>query len=136
MPLEEAIELLDAKVNDDPMQDLCEYVMTVLRVTATDPKARRVFEIVTLKMEFVGEAVTMRDGRLKNQLVWMRRVETRLQQAKALGKVRADLDPVMVANGMWSIMDGLIRNWLFDTEAFDLVELGNSVMDAYLAGLR
>jgi TetR/AcrR family transcriptional regulator, acrAB operon repressor len=136
MPLEEAMLLLDASENGDPMQDLCEYVLTVLRVTATDEKARRVFEIVTLKMEFVDEAVTMREGRREKQLVWMQRVETRLRQAKALGQVRADLDPVMVANGMWIIMDGLIRNWLFDTEAFDLVALGESVMQAYLAGLR
>ncbi|SFC87313.1 TetR family transcriptional regulator [Massilia yuzhufengensis] len=136
MPLEEAMLLLDASEKDDPMHDLREYVMMVLRVTATDPKARRVFEIVTLKMEFVDEAVTMRDGRREKQLIWMQRVETRLQQAKALGHVKDDLDLVMVAHGMWIIMDGLIRNWLFDTEAFDLVELGGSVMDGYLSGLR
>jgi TetR/AcrR family acrAB operon transcriptional repressor len=136
MPLEEALLLLDANENGDPMQDLREYVMTVLRVTATDPKARRVFEIVTLKMEFVDEAVTMRDGRREKQLVWMQRVQTRLAQAKALGHVRQDLDPGTVANGMWVILDGLIRNWLFDTDAYDLVALGEAMMDTYLAGLR
>lgn len=136
MPLEEAMLLLDANEGGDPVQDLREYVMTVLRVTASDPKARRVFEIVTLKMEFVAEAVVMREGRREKQLIWMQRVETRLKQAKALGSVRQDLDPVTVANGMWIIMDGLIRNWLFDTDAYDLVALGGAVMDTYLAGLR
>lgn len=136
MPLEEAMLLLDANEGGDPVQDLREYVMTVLRVTASDPKARRVFEIVTLKMEFVADAVVMREGRREKQLIWMQRVETRLAQAKALGKVRQDLDPVTVANGMWIIMDGLIRNWLFDTDAYDLVKLGSAVVDTYLAGLR
>lgn len=136
MPLEEAMLLLDANEGGDPIQDLREYVMTVLRVTASDPKARRVFEIVTLKMEFVADAVVMREGRREKQLIWMQRVETRLKQAKALGSVRQDLDPVAVANGMWIIMDGLIRNWLFDTDAYDLVELGGAVMDTYLLGLR
>ncbi|NNG22568.1 TetR family transcriptional regulator [Telluria aromaticivorans] len=136
MPLEEAMLLLDTNEGGDPMQDLREYVMTVLRVTASDPKARRVFEIVTLKMEFVADAVVMREGRREKQLIWMQRVETRLKQAKALGSVRQDLDPVTVANGMWIIMDGLIRNWLFDTDAYDLVELGGAVMDTYLSGLR
>ncbi len=136
MPLEEAMLLLDANEGGDPMQDLRDYVMTVLRVTASDPKARRVFEIVTLKMEFVADAVVMREGRREKQLNWMQRVETRLKQAKVLGGVRQDLDPVTVANGMWIIMDGLIRNWLFDTDAYDLVELGGAVMDTYLSGLR
>ena len=136
MPLEEAMLLLDANENGDPIQDLREYVMKVLRVTVEDPKARRVFEIVTLKMEFVADALAMRDGRRQHQAIWMQRVETRLQQAKALGHVRHELDPAVVANGMWIIMDGLIRNWLFDTEAYDLVELGGAVMDAYLLGLR
>ena len=136
MPLEEAMLLLDANENGDPVQDLREYVMKVLRVTVEDPKARRVFEIVTLKMEFVADALAMRDGRREHQAIWMQRVETRLQQAKALGHVRHELDPAVVANGMWIIMDGLIRNWLFDTEAYDLVELGGAVMDAYLLGLR
>ena len=136
MPLEEAMLLLDANEGGDPVQDLRDYVMTVLRVTASDPKARRVFEIVTLKMEFVADAVVMREGRREKQLIWMQRVETRLAQAKALGRVRQDLDPVAVANGMWIIMDGLIRNWLFDTDAYDLVQLGGAMMDTYLAGLR
>jgi TetR/AcrR family acrAB operon transcriptional repressor len=136
MPLEEALLLLDANENGDPVHDLREYVMTVLRVTATDPKARRVFEIVTLKMEFVDDAVIMREGRREKQLVWMQRVETRLDQAKALGQVRQDLEPATVAMSMWVIMDGLIRNWLFDTDAYDLVALGESMMDTYLAGLR
>ena len=136
LPLEEAMLLLDANENGDPVQDLREYVMTVLRVTMDDPKARRVFEIVTLKMEFVDDAVTMRDRRREHQEIWMQRVETRLQQAKSLGHVRQELDPVTVANGMWIIMDGLIRNWLFDTDAYDLVELGGAVMDTYLLGLR
>ncbi|UVW27846.1 TetR family transcriptional regulator [Massilia sp. H6] len=136
MPLEEALLLLDTNEGGDPMQDLREYVMTVLRVTASDPKARRVFEIVTLKMEFVADAVVMRAGRREKQLIWMQRVETRLKQAKSLGSVRQDLDPVAVANGMWIIMDGLIRNWLFDTDAYDLVGLGGAVVDTYLLGLR
>lgn len=136
MPLEEALLLLDAGESGDPMQDLRDYVMTVLRVTASDEKARRVFEIVTLKMEFVADAVIMREGRREKQLTWMQRVATRLAQAKALGLVKQELDPATVANGMWVILDGLIRNWLFDTESYDLVELGEAMMDTYLAGLQ
>jgi TetR/AcrR family acrAB operon transcriptional repressor len=136
MPLEEALLLLDANEDGDPMRDLREYVMTVLRVTASDEQARRVFEIVTLKMEFVADAVVMREGRREKQLTWMQRVATRLAQAKAQGLVKQELDPSTVANGMWVILDGLIRNWLFDTEAYDLVALGEAMMDTYLAGLQ
>jgi TetR/AcrR family acrAB operon transcriptional repressor len=37
---------------------------------------------------------------------------------------------------MWIIIDGLIRNWMFDPEGFDLIRQGEEVIDPYLAGLR
>ena len=39
------------------------------------------------------------------------------------------------AGGLHAIIDGLIQNWLLDSEAFDLVAVGQDVVDIYLAGL-
>jgi TetR/AcrR family acrAB operon transcriptional repressor len=37
---------------------------------------------------------------------------------------------------MWTMIDGLIRTWMFDPESFDLLQLGRSVIDPYMDGLR
>ena len=38
--------------------------------------------------------------------------------------------------GGWIMVDGLIRNWIFEPTMFNLQELGGTVIDTYLAGLR
>jgi TetR/AcrR family acrAB operon transcriptional repressor len=37
---------------------------------------------------------------------------------------------------VWVMLDGLIRNWIFEPGAFELVDLGAELIDTYMAGLR
>jgi TetR/AcrR family acrAB operon transcriptional repressor len=46
------------------------------------------------------------------------------------------VNPTQVALGLWTMIDGLIRNWMFDPQDFDLLALGKCVIDPYLEGLR
>ena len=103
---------------------------------ATVWDARRVFEIASLKMEFVGELEAARVRRLQSLQGWMVRSEERIGRAQEQGAVRADVVPRAAALAMWSLVDGLIRNWLFDPASFDLLEVGAQAIDAQLDGLR
>lgn len=136
LPLEKAIQVLDQLDAADPLRDLRDYLLTVLRVTVEDPQARRVFEIATLKMEFVDELDAARVRRHQNLEAWMARCEGRIRLACNRGEVRAGVTPRAVALGMWAMIDGLIRNWLFDPSAFDLVAVGTEVVDTHIAGIR
>jgi TetR/AcrR family acrAB operon transcriptional repressor len=136
LPLETALQLLDQTDAADPLRDLREYVLAVLRATVEDPQARRVFEIATLKMEFVDELDAARVRRRASLEAWMTRAEGRIRLAIKRGEVRAGVTPRAVALGLWALIDGLIRNWLFDTSAFDLLELGAEMVDTHIAGLR
>jgi TetR/AcrR family acrAB operon transcriptional repressor len=136
MPLESAMQLLDQANATEPLEVLREYMMCVFRVTVEDPKARRVFEIATLKMEYLDELSAVRERRKQNQLVWMARTESRIREGIANGQVKAAVDPLAVALGLWAIMDGLIRAWLLDQQAFDLVTLGAQIVDTHLESLR
>lgn len=136
MPLESAIQLLDQANAAEPLEALRENMMCVLRVTVADPKARRVFEIATLKLEYVDELSAVRERRKQSQAVWMERSEGRIRSGIAHGQVKADADPYAVALGLWVIMDGLIRAWLLDQQAFDLVKLGAQILDTHLESLR
>lgn len=136
LPLESAFQVLDQCDAADPLRDLRDYLVTVLRVTVEDPQARRVFEIATLKMEFVDELDAARVRRRRNLEAWMARCEGRIRLATRRGEVRAGVTPRAVALGMWALVDGLIRNWLFDPAAFDLIGVGTEIVDTHIAGLR
>jgi TetR/AcrR family acrAB operon transcriptional repressor len=135
-PLESAMQQFTDANLADPMEALRESMMSVFRVTVADPKARRVFEIATLKMEYIDELSAVRERRKQNQAAWMARTESRIREAVAKGQVRADVDPYAVALGLWVVVDGLLRAWLLDQQAFDLVKLGAQIVDNHLGSLR
>jgi TetR/AcrR family acrAB operon transcriptional repressor len=136
MPLEAVKQQLDEASAADPIDALREYMLCVFRVTVDDPKARRVFEIATLKMEYLDEMSAVRERRKQSQEEWMTRTENRIRDAIANGQVRAEVDPAAVALGLWAILDGLLRAWLLDQRAFDLVRLGEQIVDTHLDALR
>lgn len=133
MPLESSLAELDTR---DPLQDLREYMLAGLRKTVEDPRARRVFAIAALKMEFVGELEAARVRRRRSLEAWMERAVERIKRAAESGELRDGVVPCAAALAMWSLVDGLIRNWLFEPEAFDLLEVGTLAIDAQLNGLR
>lgn len=136
MPLESAMQQLDQASACEPLELLRENMMRIFRLTVDDLRARRVFEIATLKMEFVDELSAVRERRMQNQLEWMARTENRLRDGIACGQVKAGVDAYAVSLGLWAIIDGLLRAWLLEPQGFDLVQLGAQIVDTYLASLR
>jgi TetR/AcrR family acrAB operon transcriptional repressor len=136
LPLEAEMQVLDQAESDDPLVDLRNYMLAVLRRTVDDPVARRVFEIATLKVEFVGEMDAVRQRRQQNMANWMSRAERRIRVAVDKGVIGRDVAPDSVALALWIIIDGLIHSWMFDPQHFDLIALGKCVIDPYLDGLR
>ena len=136
LPLEAEMQVLDQVESDDPLVDLRNHMLAVLDRTVNDPGARRVFEIATLKVEFVGEMDAVRQRRQDNLANWKSRAERRIRLAADKGLIARDIDAARVALGLWTMIDGLIRNWMFDPQDFDLLALGKCVIDPYLEGLR
>jgi len=138
LPLEAELQVLDQSESSDPLGDLRDYMMAVLRRTVEDPQARRVFEIVTLKVEFVDddEMSAVRERRKNNLNRWMARAERRIRLAKEQGQITCDGDAATAALAMFAMIDGLIRNWLFDPEGVDLLKMGQCLIDPYVEGLR
>ncbi len=135
MPLESAMRTLDTLDPVDPLHDLHEYAMCVFRLTVEDPRARRAFEIATLKMEFVGELTAVRERRKASMVLWNERAISRVRIAQGRGQVKAEIDPAAVALGLWALVDGLVRSWLME-QNFDLVKMGAQIIDTHLDSLR
>lgn len=136
LPLEGELQVLDQAESDDPLDDLRNYLLAVLRRTVEDPGARRVFEIATLKVEFVDEMDAVRRRRQDSINNWMSRAERRIRLAVEKGLIGKEIDVHTVALSMWIMIDGLIRTWMFDPQGFDLIRQGECVIDPYLQGLR
>lgn len=132
-PLEAALARMDTA---DPLRDLREHMLGALRITVEDERVRRVFEIAALKMEFVGELQAARERRHESLLNWMARAEERVSRAIEQGAVRPGIEPHAAALAMWALIDGLIRNWLFEPALYDLMVVGTQAIDAQLNGLR
>jgi TetR/AcrR family acrAB operon transcriptional repressor len=86
LPLEAEMQTLDNAGSADPLDDLRNYVLAVLRRTVDDPQARRVFEIATLKVEFLGkiDATTVLDDLRQFFVEIFRVTETNPQARRVL----------------------------------------------------
>ncbi len=136
MPLESAMQLLEKEDPTDPLGDMREYIVCVFRLTADDLRARRAFEIATLKMEFVEEMNAVRRRRAEMTGLWMQKLEGRVRIGVEHGLLKPDADPKVVALGLFALLDGLLRAWLLDPQSFDLVKVGGQIIDTHLEGLR
>jgi TetR/AcrR family acrAB operon transcriptional repressor len=136
LPLEGELQVLDQAESDDPLDDLRNYLLAVLRRTVEDPGARRVFEIATLKVEFVDEMATVRQRRQVIIGNWMERAQRRIQVAADKGMMAEPVEVRTVALSIWVLIDGLIRTWMFDPASYDLQKQGQAMIDIFLNGLR
>ena len=62
--------------------------------------------------------------------------EGRLRIGIEHGLVKPGVDPQVVALGMLALIDGLLRTWLLEPQAFDLVKAGGQIVDMHLDSLR
>lgn len=134
LPFESALQRLD-QATATSLELVREYALCVLRCMVEEPQARRVFEIATLKLEYVDALSAVRERRQHNQLAWMARIESRIAAGVANGELKAGVDSYAVALGLWAIVDGLIRMWLLNGQGFDLLGLGAQIIDTHLASL-
>lgn len=136
LPFECALSSLGKSDASTVLADLRQFFVEIFRVTETNPQARRVLEIASLKVEFVSELDAVRVRRRQSKCELTEQVVERIKIAQAAGLIQPDVEPQMLAVGLWSLMDGLIRNWMFEPTSFSLVDLGDKMMATMLEGIR
>jgi TetR/AcrR family acrAB operon transcriptional repressor len=136
MPLEKALQCVDELNIVDPVGDVRDWLLTVFRLTVNDPKTRRVFEIATHKIEYVDELIGVRDRHLANYNLWLVRAEHRLKIAIKRGLLKSSVSASVTALGLWAMADGLIKIWLLNPKAFNLIRVGRQLVETHLDSLR
>ena len=135
LPLEEAALRSDDAELQDPLAYMRANFTHALRLTVNDPQVRRVFEIATHKVEYVEETQAVRDRHLATRDECLLHAQRGITLAMKRGLLPRRIPARTAALGLHALIDGLIQNWMLDPEAFDLVKVGQQVLDTYLAGL-
>jgi TetR/AcrR family transcriptional regulator, acrAB operon repressor len=135
LPLEQSLEDVGGETTIDPLTQLCEGVHSALLRIASDPQTRRVLEVATQKVEYVDELQAVRARHLAVRANFLAKVQHGLSAAARRRSLTLAAPAANCAEGLHALIDGLIQNWLLDSEAFDLAAVGRDVVGIYLAGL-
>ncbi|MES2098671.1 MAG: TetR family transcriptional regulator [Pseudomonadota bacterium] len=135
LPLEETDGTCGFKGADITLSQMRDAFVGLLRKLTTEPQLRRVFEIATHKVEYVGEMSAVRDRHLAMRNACLTDIERALKRAVRSGAMPKGIAPRHAAIGLLALFDGLLQNWMLDRDGFDLLRAGAQVFDAYLRGL-
>ncbi len=141
LPLETAFEIAgvpaepSSAAEPEPLMRIRQATCNALRKIVTDGQMRRVLEVAIHKVEYVDELQAVRLRHVAVMRGFASRFEQAIEGAAKTYGVPLPLPAAMAGLGFHALIDGLVQNWLLDTTAFDLVEVGGLTMDVYLNGL-
>lgn len=134
LPLEAAARVPD-QVDQDPLVVIEVAMIGALRLMLSDPQVRRVFEVATHKVEYTGEMASAQARHIEVRNGCVADFEKALRLAAGRARIRLPIPASVAAQGLHSLISGVIQNWLLDSSAFELVTTGQRTFDVYLAGL-
>ena len=109
-----------AKFPGDPLSVLREILIHVLESTVTEERRRLLMEIIFHKCEFVGEIASVQLVERSLCLENYDRIEKTLRHCMDVNMLPENLNTRRVAVLMRSYISGIMENWLFAPESFDL----------------
>jgi TetR/AcrR family acrAB operon transcriptional repressor len=121
-----------AKYPNNPLRILREILIYILRATVDDPRRRALMEIIFHKCEFVGELMSLQQAHKILYLESYEKIEAVLKNCIELNLLPADLDTRRAAVVLRSYISGLMENWLFMPEGFDLKGQAAHYADIYI----
>jgi len=120
----------------DPLAGVERFLRGILRALESDPAARRTFQIMGFKCEYVGKL----ERELGLQRLRCSELVSKLTQtygrARRAGQLRAGLRPSMAALETCSFVIGLTRLWLLDARGSLLRRVARRLISAHVTGHR
>ncbi|AMO50221.1 transcriptional regulator, TetR family [Kosakonia oryzendophytica] len=109
-----------AKFPDDPLSVLREILVYILEATVVEERRRLMMEIIFHKCEFVGEMAIVQEAQRNLSLESYDRIEQTLRECIQAKLLPANLLTRRVAVLMRAYISGIMENWLFAPQSFDL----------------
>lgn len=108
------------KYPGDPLSVMRAMLNYVFEATVRDQRRRSLMEIIFHKCEFVGEMATLQMVQQKLNLECYEKIEEVLRGCIEQGQLPAELNTRRAAVMMRGYVSGIMENWLFMPESFDL----------------
>lgn len=109
-----------AKFPGDPLSVLREILVYILEATVIEERRRLMMEIIFHKCEFVGEMAVVQQAQRDLCLESYDRIEVTLNECIKAGQLPVDLLTHRAAILMRSYVSGIVENWLFSPDTFNL----------------
>jgi TetR/AcrR family acrAB operon transcriptional repressor len=135
LPMEEMLERAGEAAGDDPLAHVRGRSVAVLRKVVGDARARRVFDVVAHKCEYVDEMAAVRRRINDMRSGCLAQLERGFRDAVRQRRLPASVEPRAAAIGLHALVDGLITNWLVDPKYFASARQAERIIDRYLEGL-
>lgn len=137
LPMETMVEKCrDNDPDSDPIGTLRKVFILILRETVRNPQRRRVLEILFNKCEYTDEMHSVIERHQEACADGRTHIERSLRSAIVLGQLPADLDPRQAAVLMHAMITGLIGDWLFMPQCFDMETRAVDMVDGCFDMLR
>ena len=135
LPIEQAMQQIGHDSAQDPLVELEHAMLQAMRSIVSDERTRMVFEIATLKVEYVDDLLAVKARHIQAYADGTREMQRSLQEAAARRGITLNVAPELAAPGLHALMAGLIHTWILAPTAFELVAVSQAAIRAYLAGL-
>ena len=135
LPLEQTLVVAYVEQSAHPVAEIRSAMLEALRLIATDEQTCRVLKIATHQVEYTTDMGAVLERHLSVHGGCVARNHAALQSAFA---ARGQPPPIALdfaARGLQVLVEGLVHQWLLNTEAFDLQANGRAALDVYLRGL-
>jgi TetR/AcrR family transcriptional regulator, acrAB operon repressor len=109
-----------AKFPNDPLSVLREILVYILEATVVEERRRLMMEIIFHKCEFVGEMAVLQEAQRNLCLESYDRIEHTLNECIKAKLLPGSLLTRRAAVLMRAYISGVMENWLFSPQSFDL----------------
>lgn len=121
---------------EDPLAQLRSVIIYVLRSICTNKRNRALMEILYHKCEFTGDMVILQQAQRDRMLKCYPLIEKKLQLCQQYDQLPLLLHVQSAAVIIRAYISGLIENWLFSPESFDLAKQTPFLVDTLIDMLK
>jgi len=136
LPMEAMVEANTSENEADPLGQLRDTCVFVLMEVVNNPHSRKVFDILCHKCEFVDPLDPIMVRQTECYLEGGTHTERIMRNAIVRGQLPDDLDIKLAVVSLRSMLHGLLNNWLFAPDSFNLGQNAERLVDAALDTLR
>jgi len=135
LPMEQTMQQIGHDAAQDPLAELERAMLQTMHSIESDARTRAIFEVATLKVEYVDELLAVKQRHVQCYLDGTHQMQRSLEDAAARRVVTLAVPADVAAHGLHALMVGLIHTWVLDPSAFKLVVVSQAAFRTYFSGL-